>query len=91
MRKGNHRIIGAYLRAKREEKGLSQLEVSRQLGYSSSQFVSNFERGLCGPSWKALRELIEIYDMSEREIVEFLMKMQKDMICENLFGKKGYR
>lgn len=41
-----HEKIGEIIRAKREEKGITQLELAKELGYSTSQFVSLFERGL---------------------------------------------
>jgi len=87
-KKGNFVAVGRYLRAKRESKGLSQMAVSQKLGYTSSQFVSNFERGLCTPSWPALRQLVKLYEIPEQEILEFLLKEQEDVIRQELFGQK---
>ena len=41
--------LGLYFRDMRKKAGLSQLEVSKRLGYGSAQFVSNWERGLASP------------------------------------------
>ena len=40
-------VLGDYLQSKRMKVGLSQGDVATKLGYSSPQFISNFERGLC--------------------------------------------
>ena len=87
-RKGNFMAIGRYLREKREKAALSQMDVSQKLGYTTSQFVSNFERGLCTPSWSALRILVKLYQIPELEILEFLLKEQENLIKWELFGQK---
>jgi len=69
--------FGLYIKEKRERSGLSQSEVAHELGYSSPQFISNFERGLCSPPLPALRELVDLYRLSRREVVDVLLKQQK--------------
>lgn len=61
----------------REKSGLSQLEVADTLGYSSAQFVSNWERGLCEPPLKSLKKLCRILDINEKEILRVILKEQK--------------
>jgi transcriptional regulator with XRE-family HTH domain len=39
--------FGNFLKAKREAANITQAEVAEKLGYTSAQFVSNIERGLC--------------------------------------------
>lgn len=46
------------LKEKRLASGLSQLEIAKTLGYSSGQFVSNWERGLCSRRWSILQNLL---------------------------------
>lgn len=41
-----HTNLGNFVRQKRKEKGLSQAELAKSLGYKNGQFVSNMERGL---------------------------------------------
>lgn len=69
--------LGMYLKRKREISGLSQARVASILGYSSPQFVSNFERGLCSPPMKKLLKLVELYEIAPEEITELLMELQK--------------
>lgn len=63
--------MGKYLKEKRLTKGLSQHQVAAKLGYGSSQFVSNVERGMCGFPLVKLRKLVDIYDLD----AEFLANM----------------
>lgn len=37
------------LKELREKSGLTQAELAKALGYTTPQFVSNWERGLCEP------------------------------------------
>lgn len=41
------KTIGDYTRKKRLAKGITQAQLAGKLGYTSSQFVSNVERGMC--------------------------------------------
>lgn len=65
--------MGHYLKGKRKEQRLSQSQVATRLGYTSSQFVSNWERGLCAPPVETLPKLIELYKMGKNEMVEIIV------------------
>lgn len=69
--------LGQFLKKKRIEAGLSQKEVADKLKYSSSQFISNFERGLCAPPVKAMRVLILLYKMDSAEFTEYVLSLQE--------------
>jgi transcriptional regulator with XRE-family HTH domain len=56
--------ISDLLKKARENAGLSQAEVARELGYSSPQFVSNWERGLSSPPVPKLKKLCKMYQLS---------------------------
>lgn len=81
--------FGIYLKQKRERLGLSQSEVAHELGYSSPQFVSNFERGLCSPPLPALRQMVELYKLSKREVVDVLLKQQKRFLDAYFSGSRS--
>jgi transcriptional regulator with XRE-family HTH domain len=53
-----------FLKISREKVGLTQADVARSLGYSTAQFVSNWERGLSYPPLKSLRTLAKIYKVN---------------------------
>jgi transcriptional regulator with XRE-family HTH domain len=79
--------VGDHLSKRREAKGLTQREVSLKLGYSSAQFVSNFERGIALPPLKKLRVLIKLYDMNVHEVMEMILASEKAKLLDALKGK----
>jgi transcriptional regulator with XRE-family HTH domain len=69
-----------YLRQKRLDSGMSQLDVARVLGYSSPQFVSNWERGLVSPPLETIAVLIDLYKIPAQEIVERIVDETRDYL-----------
>jgi transcriptional regulator with XRE-family HTH domain len=65
--------MASYLKKKRMASGLTQIEVSKKLGYSSAQFVSNWERGLSSPPVKTLARLIKLYKLNPNEVIEMCL------------------
>lgn len=63
-----------YLRKKRELAGLSQKQVAESLGYTTPQFISNWERGLSTPPIKALKKLADMYSIPKEEIFDLLLQ-----------------
>jgi len=66
--------LNIYLKQKREECQLSQGEVARHLGYSSSQMVSNWERGLCHPPLSKLKEIAALYRIKSTELIDIMIQ-----------------
>lgn len=64
--------VGSYFRKKRVESGMTQIELSKRLGYSTSQFVSNWERGVCMPPLSNMASLCDLLSIPKREIVDLL-------------------
>ena len=79
--------LGIYLRQKRENAGLSQVDTAKKLGYTSSQMVSKWERGLCGPSFADLKRLIKIFNMNETELLNRLIREQRKIFDHYLNRK----
>jgi transcriptional regulator with XRE-family HTH domain len=79
-----HRDLGAFLREYREKSCLSQGFVAKSLGYSSPQFVSNFERGLCSPPFNKLRILVDLYKIPVSDLTRLLLKSQEQLIRAHL-------
>jgi transcriptional regulator with XRE-family HTH domain len=53
--------FGNFLANSRDSAGLTQRQVSLKLGYSSAQFISNFERGIATPPIKKAKVLCGLY------------------------------
>jgi transcriptional regulator with XRE-family HTH domain len=80
--------LGQYLRQRRFDKGLSQVEVAKKLGYSS-QFIANWERGVSSPPMQALKKIVDIYGINQREFLEKIETIQKSYWKRSLFSKKS--
>lgn len=82
--------IATYLKEKRVSSGLSQARVGELLGYSSPQFVSNWERGKCSPPTKSLNKLIKIYDIDAEEFIQLVLDEEEGAL-RKLLRKSGSR
>jgi transcriptional regulator with XRE-family HTH domain len=66
-KKGNGEMK-EYLKSKRELAGVTQKDLSKNLGYTSPQFISNWERGISYPPVDCLKK---ISNFLKADIVEF--------------------
>jgi len=74
------------LKEKRTEKGYSQERLAQILGYSSGQFVSNWERGESYPPIDRLAKLSLLFDFEDGTLLKlFLAETRKSY--ENDFAK----
>ncbi len=64
--------LGEFLRKKRFDADMSQNDVATKLGYSS-QFVTNWERGVSSPPANVIPKLMKILKISESEMLEILV------------------
>lgn len=60
--------FGTWFKHKRVQADLSQGDIARDLNYSTSQFISNWERGLSLPPRPCIPKLSKSLGVSEREI-----------------------
>jgi hypothetical protein len=58
--------------------------VSDALGYSSAQFISNFERGIALPPLVKLRVLIGMYKMDPRALMELILAVEREELKREL-------
>ncbi|MGE0528105.1 MAG: helix-turn-helix domain-containing protein [Bdellovibrionales bacterium] len=79
--------VGKFLREKRILAGLTQKQVSDHLGYSSSQFVSNWERGQCLPPPQKLKKLIKLLDISGEQLANMIFDEKKRALHRVIFQK----
>ena len=78
------RNLNDYLRQKRLDSGLSQLDVARVLGYASPQFVSNWERGLVSPPLETIAVLIDIYSIQANEVINKILSETREYLEAHL-------
>ena len=80
----NYVKLGAFLQENRVRANLSQKEVADRLGYSSAQFISNFERGIASPPLRHLKVMIELYNMSVEKVMGIVMEEEARIMKEIL-------
>ena len=85
--------FGKFLKDKRENMGLSQAAIAEKMGYTTPQFVSNWERGLAMPPMKTLKKLAEMYKIPQQELFDILLQATVHQVKVNLhkkfYGKKS--
>lgn len=80
----NYTELGSYLQASRERRGLTQRQVSTKLGYSSPQFISNFERGISAPPIKKLKQLTSLYVLRPFKVIDLILTAERKILREAL-------
>src|SRR5687768_2487624 len=68
-----------YLRERRLEAGLSQMDVAKKLKLKNAQFISNIERGLAPVPFQQLKVLKRLYDISFKELLGRYTHFQKSV------------
>lgn len=85
----NHRIeMAKFLKEKRSIASLKQSDVAKALGYSTSQFISNWERGISSPPVFILKKLSKLYQFSLQEIFTLLMNQREEELRRELFSER---
>lgn len=77
--------LANYLKEARIKAGLTQSDVSEALGYTTPQFISNWERGVSQPPIDVLKKIARLYKVSDEELFEVtlavtLEAVQNDMV-----------
>jgi transcriptional regulator with XRE-family HTH domain len=70
-------LLGSYLKISRERAGLTQDQVARHCGYTSAQFVSNWERGIASPPAKTLKKLVALFDLPKKHVLKLILREQE--------------
>jgi transcriptional regulator with XRE-family HTH domain len=83
--------LSVFLKEKRVAAGLTQSEVANKLGYSSPQFVSNWERGLANPPVFILKDLTKMYKVPVDEMFELLVGQVRSELHKEFYASKGRR
>jgi transcriptional regulator with XRE-family HTH domain len=73
------RLIGNFIKQNRTKAGVTQEQLAERLGYSTAQFVSNWERGISLPPLKSLPPLAEVIDVSAKAMMDLMMKYQDEV------------
>jgi transcriptional regulator with XRE-family HTH domain len=85
MAKFSH--LGRYLKQKRIESDYTQMGLADTLGDMHSQFVSNWERGLCAPPSHKFQKLISVLKLNREKMAELMLEDSRIMIEEKIYLK----
>ena len=70
--------IGKYLKQRRVDSELAQHDLMKTLGFSSPQYISNVERGICGPPINQLYNWCMTVGANREYIYNLLLDKQKE-------------
>jgi transcriptional regulator with XRE-family HTH domain len=76
--------LGKYLAEKRMKAGVTQIELQKKLGYTSPQYISNWERGICAPPIHQLYDICKITKADRQELFDFLMTDLRNFLEKDL-------
>ena len=76
--------ISLFLKEKRLEAGLTQLQAGFALGHTTAQYISNFERGLCEPSVESAELLCRTYKVPKRELYDVMVELYQQSLKKKL-------
>lgn len=79
--------LSSFLREKRIANGLSQADVAEFCRYGSSQFISNWERGISSPPVSTLRKLCGLYKINQDEMFDKLLTFTINEVTSDLKHK----
>ncbi len=83
--------LGSFLQSKRLAANLSQAAVARHFGYSTPQFISNWERDLSTPPVEILKKIAVLYGISGEEILEMVIEQKITEITQGMRRRFGAR
>lgn len=81
--------IARLMRIKRHQLGLSQNDIAKMIGFSSSgQFVSNVERGLCSIPFRKIKTTAHILEIEPSELIEAILDDERLFMNQIIAGSE---
>jgi transcriptional regulator with XRE-family HTH domain len=82
--------LGQFLKKHRAQKNMTQAELAAELKMHS-QFVSNWERGLCAPPSDKFQALIELLKIDRKKLLDAMLADAKIEIKAKVHKKNKIR
>ena len=79
-----HETLGSFIRKMRLENDYSQAELAANLGYSSPQFISDWERGISSPPVKKLHKLAGLLKVKVDILFDLLVTLATEQLVDSL-------
>jgi transcriptional regulator with XRE-family HTH domain len=77
-----HARLGQMLKEGREKSKLTQRQLAKKLGYTSPQYVSNWERGRVPPPLYVLPKVAKFTDLDSSTLVKLLVDHKREQFTE---------
>lgn len=88
MKASDYRELSDCLKTAREAKGLTQRELAEKLGYTSAQFISNWERDVARLPLKIAPRILRILGIPHTTYIRLLLIGSRRQLKRNLKGPK---
>tara|TARA_B100000749_G_scaffold122825_1_gene93804 strand:+ start:45196 stop:45465 length:270 start_codon:yes stop_codon:yes gene_type:complete len=85
--KTHKKKIGVLLAKARKKSGLTQLQVSQHLGFTTAQQVSNIERDAAPVPFDTVVKLCKLYKLNKKQVIDAMLEDYKTRL--NVEFKKG--
>jgi transcriptional regulator with XRE-family HTH domain len=85
------RSLSNFLKEKRVGKGLTQADLAKALGYTTPQFVSNWENERSSPPLDAVAKLVDILDIQKDEIITIMLDETRQTLESHLSKRRQVR
>ncbi len=76
--------LAVQLKEARLQVGLSQVDLAEKLGYETSQFISDWERGIHAPPIKNLSKICKLLNVNEQKIFDLFIEIAKEKLVHDL-------
>lgn len=78
------KTLGQLFKQIRIDAGATQSELAKMLGYKTSQYISNYERGLCNPAPEVTMMFMDVFDVPKRQIKSMMLKQYAEKLDQML-------
>jgi transcriptional regulator with XRE-family HTH domain len=82
------KVIGKFIKVRRTELGLSQNDLARSLGYNTSQYISNIERGLASIPFAKIQEMSSLLKVDYRHLLNLKLMEEVPGFKEEFLGTR---
>src|ERR1700741_39386 len=76
--------LAVLLKEARIEAGISQVELADKLGYETSQFISDWERGIHSPPVKNLFKICRLLGVQEQKVFDLFVEIAQEKLAADL-------
>ncbi len=80
-----------YMKQLREQAGLSQVQLSEALGYTTPQFISNWERGVSHPPVSQIKKIATLLKTDPQAMFDVILNDVLISTREKYFRKFGWK